>query len=152
MSATIETLQLELRDSMDRVDGLEVLVVSANKSAIRVKFRAKEENTWLKVLYDVLKEPGSYTLFVGKEYFIHEDGKMYFVWVMILEAEDLADAVFDMRSKLLQSVGLATKRVVDTNTDIQKSTDLGPLPYLSAGWAAKRDRRTKSARDISDDR
>lgn len=139
MATTVETLQIEMKDTLERVEGVEVLSASSKENALFLQFRAKHENPWLKTLFDVLKNVSGMELFFGKKYFIHDDGKMYFAWVMILEHEDIEAAVYEIRALVLESLGLAAKR----STMEERNFGTVKLPYSTKGWQEKKNRRVR---------
>jgi len=139
MGTTVETLQVELKDTLERIEGIEVLGTGSYGGTIRLKYRVREENVWLKTLMLLLQEQGAYELFIAKKYFLHDDGKMYFVWVMIIESDDIESAVTEVRNHVLQSIGLSQpKRAQQGDPKHSQSIGSVRLPQRSSGWAEKK--------------
>lgn len=101
MGKAFENIQLELRDTIDRLKCIEVLLASSRNGDIRFLCRVNDENKWAMILNQFLRREvnkGWYS-FIGKKYFLHE-GKMAYGWVLIFESEDLDKMSVQIRKML----------------------------------------------------
>ena len=78
----LENLQLELKDSVESLKCLEVVVVSSRKGDIRFLCRCFDEPLWLQAMSLFMQREQDWYSFIGKKYFL-DRGKLKFGWVKL---------------------------------------------------------------------
>jgi hypothetical protein len=94
-----EALQLELKDTLDRLGCVEVKAASSRHGDVRVLFRIIDERKWLDVVQLFLsKEIGrGWYSFIGKKYFLTKEGKYVSAGVAIFESDDMDKTILEVR-------------------------------------------------------
>lgn len=98
---TLEKLQLEMKDTLEGIGIIDVVSASSRNGDIRFLCRVHDERLWLKVLAEFLSNEGNWYSFIGKKYFVSNDGSLVFGWVLIFEADPLDTAIQNIRKTLL---------------------------------------------------
>lgn len=113
---SIETLQLELKATIDATGCLEVAQLSSRDGDIRALCRATDEGQWLRILQSYLPkdESAPFYSFIGKKYFLMNND-LTAAWVVMLQSDDLASAVGQFREMLQASANFVQNRVPRTN-------------------------------------
>lgn len=109
----MEALQLELKSTIDATGGLECAQLGSRDGDIRVLARVIDEPHWLRVLNVYLEKEAkdaAYYSFIGKKYLLI-NGKMTAAWVVMLQGDDLEQAVAHFRELLQASHNFVRDRV-----------------------------------------
>jgi hypothetical protein len=136
----LENLQLELKDSLESLKCLEVVVVSSRKGDIRFLCRCFDEPRWLQVMSLFMQNEKDWYSFMGKKYFM-DKGKLRFGWVVMFESDDLPASVMQIR-KLLSEVAEELK--IAPPSESGEDTATVKLPWTNDYYTKAADRRVKS--------
>lgn len=96
----IETLQLEVKDSLESLECLKVIGASSRHGDLRFMCRVEDKSRWEQALraYLIMEESDSdWYSFLGTKYFV-ANGKVVFGWVLLWESDDPAGMVRKVRS------------------------------------------------------
>ena len=93
----LEKLQLEIKDTLESLDCMEVVSTSSRNGDVRFLCRVLDEARWLKLLTEFLARESGWYSFIGKKYF-SKNGSLVFGWVLIFESEELDKAVTSIRA------------------------------------------------------
>ena len=98
MAKAFENIQLEVRDTIDRLKCVKVVLASSRHGDIRFLCRVIDENKWTQILNQFLRREHSkgWYSFFGKKYFINQ-GKLSYGWVIVFEADDLGTSALEIR-------------------------------------------------------
>ena len=121
---TLEKMQLELRDTLEQmcitkgVKALEVVAFGSRHDDLRLMFRVHDEANWLKVLgaYLTQEDGAGWYSFWGKKYMV-KDGRLLYGWNCVIEADQLDDAIQEVRRLLIRAdheVNAASRQSVTT--------------------------------------
>ena len=107
-TVTMETLQLELTNSLRALNCLKVLSVSSRHGDVRFLCRVEDPKRWQRALRSYLVREqlvSDWYSFIGTKYFV-ANNKVVFGWVLLWEAEDEDEltAVTEKVRKLLSEV------------------------------------------------
>jgi len=112
---SFENIQLEIKDTLDRLGCLEVVQASSRHGDMRFLCRVHDENKWMTILNNFLlreKEESWYSFF-GKKYF-RKEGRLVYGWVIAFEADDLDTTSIRVRQVFSQiNEALTTKKAED---------------------------------------
>tara|TARA_B100000131_G_C18067435_1_gene593123 strand:+ start:757 stop:1191 length:435 start_codon:yes stop_codon:yes gene_type:complete len=138
--ANFENLQLELKDTLERLKCLEVVAMSSRHGDIRFLCKVHDEPRWLSAVQTFLGGEGSWYSFIGKKYFLNR-GKLVYGWVLIFEAEDMDAMVMGVR-KLWSTVG----EDLGTPADEEPAFLEVALPWENDYMTERKKRRVKNIR------
>ena len=138
----LENLQLELKDSLESMKCLEVVVVSSRKGDIRFLCRCFDETLWLQVMSLFMQREKDWYSFIGKKYFM-DRGKIKFGWVVMFESDALQDSVMQIR-KLLAEIA-EELNIGEPDNDVDEVLTAS-LPWSDGHYAKVAQRRVKSLR------
>jgi hypothetical protein len=135
---TMEQLQLELKDTFDRLRCTEVIAASSRRGDIRLMFKVVDDARWYKILSFFLskeREKPWYS-FIGRKYVIDKTGNTGYAWVAIFEADDIASTVKEVRSLLLEAgssagpvVRTRAEQVKPGSSDFSEGSISVPVPW-----------------------
>ena len=138
----LENLQLELKDSVESLKCLEVVVVSSRKGDIRFLCRCFDEPLWLQAMSLFMQREQDWYSFIGKKYFL-DRGKLKFGWVIIFESDDLTDSVMQIRKLLAEIAEELNVGAPDQSAEAEVSVK---LPWRNDYYDSASDRRVKNGR------
>ena len=93
----LEKLQLEMKDTLESLDCMEVVSTSSRNGDIRFLCRVQDETRWLNIVTEFLARESGWYSFIGKKYFSRQ-GSLVFGWVLIFESEELDKTVTSIRA------------------------------------------------------
>lgn len=130
MSKAFEALQIELKDSIENLDCLEVVTVGSRDGDIRLLCRCYNKQRWFNSMVQFLDRESGWYSFIGTKYF-YNNNKLTYGWVLIFSHDtDLAGAVKKIRA-LWSECKDSSQPAEEENPDEQ------PLE-VSLPWANKR--------------
>ena len=137
-TAIFEKLQLELKDSLESLDCIEVVSASSRNGDVRFLCRAYDEPKLLDVISEFLTKEGgtaAWYSFFGKKYFLH-NGKLLYGWVVIFESEDLEATTTSVRTIFAEIAG-KIEATAAAGPEVIEAT----LPWTSDYYAGKSEAR-----------
>jgi len=134
-----ENLQLELRDTLQRLKCLEVVAMSTRHGDMRFLCKTYDEAKWFRVVSSFLAQEGSWYSFIGKKYFIN-NGKLVYGWVLIFESDDLESTITDVR-KLFSEIG-GEENINELSEE--ETTIEVDLPWETNYWQEKKRSRVRT--------
>ena len=153
MPKALEELQLELKDSIETLECLEVLMVSSRDGDIRLLCRCIDQERWNEAMFLFLMKEYVWYSFIGKKYFAKE-GRLRFAWVLMFSADDLEALVADVRS-ILSDI-LYRLDYKDKNGELPKDPEPkvldDRLPEFAPAVSKKLMRRVKPLKGVVDAR
>ena len=138
----LENVQLELKDSIERLKCLEVVVVSSRNGDIRFLCRCYDEPLWLQVMSTYLEREGNWYSFIGKKYFL-DKGKLKFGWAIVFESDDLNEASLGIRKLLSEILSELKSENVKEFEDADGVIEV-PLPFRNPYMERAAERRVRS--------
>ena len=141
---TTEKLQLEMKDTLESMGGMEVVSVSSRNGDIRFLSRVSDEPRWLKILNEFLEKEDDWYSFIGKKYFLNQ-GRLVYGWVLIFESETLDKSVQNIRKLFTACVDIVDNSTPEVAPTIEEGTVEVPLPN-NAGYTPEMQKRVRSVR------
>ena len=134
-----ENLQLELRDTLQRLRCLEVVAMSTRHGDMRFLCKSYDEAKWFRVMSSFLAQEGNWYSFIGKKYFIN-NGKLVYGWVLIFEADDLESTISEIR-KLFSVIG--EEENIEVLPEEETTVEVS-LPWETSYWRDKKQARVRT--------
>lgn len=134
-----ENLQLELRDTLQRLRCLEVVAMSTRHGDMRFLCKSYDEAKWFRVLSSFMAQEGNWYSFIGKKYFMN-NGKLVYGWVLIFEADDLETTISEVR-KLFSVVG--EEENINELPEEETTVEVA-LPWETSYWRDKKEARVRT--------
>ena len=127
---TLEKLLLEMKDTLESLDCMEVVSTSSRNGDVRFLTRVTNEERWLTILSEFLARESGWYSFIGKKYFSRQ-GSLVFGWVLIFESENLSTTVTDVRA-LFRAIHdeLSSKKATTSEGDAGGMIEIS-LPFNS---------------------